>query len=432
MTGRTVDETLPRSDEVKRDWVSIVYLLFALCVSMSVSQEYAGEPSLGRYLLFVAPVIVAALIRPLRLIKAASSKILVILFFVFISGGYFIVRGDVTATLQLLLLGLGTLWFCVKDVKFIDHDLYLIYVAMIGIGAVIWVATDLNLWGLIPGTTDATYGVWRVSFFPNIAFTAFFSLSIILIHTRDGLRDVLKSPIFLIALYFTIFSFVRTALICLVLYIFAFWVMRKLKNPLEMFFASLFIAVSATLFIAFSATIFDSLQNISIVSRLFLRNETQLSEFEIYQQLYRPWLWGEQLKLAWESPNVLGWGSIPFVDLVQNSIFNYGLESGDSVSFPTRLLSQFGAMGLLYWAFLLICLKDMAYRLDRWGCAVFPVIFMTMMQWGSMFHVTDPMALIYTGVLVKGADFIGTGMKSRQHRGDRPTISRRSVASASL
>ncbi|MBL0914180.1 MAG: hypothetical protein IBJ13_01255 [Sphingopyxis sp.] len=402
---------------LRRDWVTILYFIFALGMAMSVSQDYADEPGSIRYYLFVVPVGIAALCRPLSLMNAVGGKSLLIVIMAFVSSAYFLLIGDISAAMQVTLLGLGTIWFCVDKVRFIDRDLTRIYVAAVVVGAIVWILTDFNRWGLIPGTTDAAYGIWRVSFFSNIAFTAFFSLFLILILTRQGFRQInWRNPILLLAIYFTIFSFVRTALICLVLYVASFWILSKLKRPGEMFLFALSVAIAANLFIAFSASIFDLLQNVPVISRLFLRGETQLTEFEIYQQLYRPWLWGEHLKLAWSSPNFMGWGSIPFTELVQDSIFDYGLETGDSVSLLTRLLAENGVMGLFYWVFLIVCLRDLAARGDRWGCAIFPVVITAMMQWGSMFHVSDPMALLYTGLVVKGAAFVRMDVPNRPRK----------------
>lgn len=401
----------------RRDWVTILYFLFALSMAMSVSQDYVDEPGSIRYYMFVVPVVIAALCRPLSLMNAAGGKSLLIVIMSFVSGAYFLLMGDYSATMQVTLLGLGTIWFCVYKVRFLDRDLTKIYVGAVVVGAVVWILTDFNRWGLIPGTTDDAYGIWRVSFFSNIAFTAFLSLFMVLIATRNGFRQTdWRSPVLWLAIYFVIFSFVRTAFICVVLYAGSMWIVSRLKRPAELFFFALAAALATNLFVAFSASIFDLLQNIPVVSRLFLRGETQLSEFEIYQQLYRPWLWGEHLKLAWSSPNFMGWGSIPFVELVQYSIFDYGLETGDSVSLLTRLLAEYGVMGVLYWAFLILCLYDLAARGDRWGCAVWPVVITAMMQWGSMFHVTDPMALIYTGLVVKGSSFILHDVPKRRAR----------------
>jgi hypothetical protein len=175
------------------------------------------------------------------------------------------------------------------------------------------------------------------------------------------------------------------------------------------------IAIGANLVIAFSASIFDALQHIPVIARLFLRGETQLSEFEIYQQLYRPWLWGEQFKMLASSPGLMGWGSVPFTDLVQNSIFDFGVESGDTVSMPTKLMAQFGIPAFLFWAFAFAGLYERARAADRWACACFPVVVLAMMQWGSMFHVSDVFCLFYSLLFVKGRDmFVGGGSRARR------------------
>lgn len=390
----------------RRDWLTLLYFIFALGMVMSVSQEYV-EPNSTRYYLFVTPVVIAALCRPLSLISAAGDKSLLIVIMALVSGAYFLLIGDISAAMQVTLLGLGTIWFCVDKVRFIERDLIRIYIAAVAVGAIVWISTDFNRWGLIPGMTDTAYGIWRVSFFPNIAFTAFLSLFMVLIATRGGFQQTnWRSPVLWLAIYFVIFSFVRTAIICISLYVVSMWFVARFRGPLGLFFFALGAALGTNAFIAYSAPIFEMLQNIPVVSRLFLRGETQLSDFEIYQQLYRPWLWLEHFKLAWSSPNFMGWGSIPFVQLVQHSIFDATLNTGDSVSLLTRLLAQYGVMGVLYWVFLLVCLYDLASRGDRWGCAVWPVVITAMMQWGSMFHVTDPMALIYTGLVIKGSSFI--------------------------
>ena len=387
----------------KRDLIVMGLLTWSLMMAMTVSQDYVAEQSNLRYLMFTMPIIIAALCRPLALSTALGGKAMWLVPFLFLSAAHHSIQGDFTAALQVGLLVLGLVWLCSPPVQFKHEDVYRLYSAFVAIGFFVWIATDFNRWGLIPGTTDPAYGIWRVSFFSNIAFSGFFSLFVILVATKNGWKNSDNRYILALALYFLIFSYVRTAVICLVLYVFCQFIFRKINRPSYLFLTSLLISIAINVLIAFSSSLFNFLQDLPVISRLFLRGESQLTEFEIYQQLYRPWLWGEQLKLAVSSPYLLGWGSIPFVDLVQNSIFDYGLESGDTVSFPTKLLSQFGLAAIFFWIFLIVCLKQAADRMDRWGCAVFPVVFTAMMHWGSMFHVTDPMGILYFSLLVKGS-----------------------------
>lgn len=392
-----------REASTMRDLIVMGLLTWSLMMAMTVSQDYVAEQSTFRYLMFTMPIIIAALCRPLALTTALGGKAMWLVPFLFLSAAHHSIQGDFAAALQVGLLVLGLVWLCSPPVQFNRQDVYRLYGAFVAIGFFVWIATDFNRWGLIPGTTDPAYGIWRISFFSNIAFSGFFSLFVILVATKDGWRNSDNRYILALALYFLIFSYVRTAAICLVLYVFCQFIFRKINRPSYLFLISLLISIAINVLIAFSSSLFNFLQDLPVISRLFLRGESQLTEFEIYQQLYRPWLWGEQLKLAVSSPYFLGWGSIPFVDLVQNSIFDYGLESGDSVSLPTKLLSQFGLAAIFFWIFLIVCLKQAADRMDRWGCAVFPVVFTAMMHWGSMFHVTDPMAILYFGLLVKGS-----------------------------
>jgi hypothetical protein len=389
----------------QRDRLTLVYLVYALVLALAASQHEEDFGTL-RYLLYIVPVSLVALIRPMVLLRSIDLPISLIIVMTYVSCCWFLYQGDYSAVMRIGLFGLSTWWFCASTVRLRDQDVYLLYVGAIALGAIIWLSTDFNEWGLIPGTTSASLGIWRVSFFSNIAYTGFFSLFVIIIAFRNQAARLAAGPVLFIALYFAAFSFVRTVLISVVLYLLGMWILRRMKQPWQLFLVALTLAVLTNLAVAYSASLIGSLQNIPIISRLFLRGETALSEFEIYQQLYRPWLWGQHWSLAWDSPFWMGWGSIPFVHMVKNSIFQYGLETGDTVSLLTRLLYQNGLIGFLYWAFMLACLWRLSKRGDWWGCALFPVVASAMLQWGAIFHPGDPMALLYVGLLAKGSDFI--------------------------
>jgi hypothetical protein len=139
---------------------------------------------------------------------------------------------------------------------------------------------------------------------------------------------------------------------------------------------------------------------------MFLRGETGLSTFEIYQQIYRPWLWGQHLHQFITSPNLMGWGSVEFNVLKTEDLVSGHEELGD-VSLPTRLLAQYGLPGLLFVVFMIARLRVLAKRGDVWGCACFPVVVLGLFQWGSMFHPTDPMFVIYMIIMIHGSAAFG-------------------------
>jgi hypothetical protein len=123
--------------------------------------------------------------------------------------------------------------------------------------------------------------------------------------------------------------------------------------------------------------------------------------YEVYQQLYRPWLWGEQLNQFLSSDYLMGWGSTEFSTLITESLIA-STEMGDTVSLPTRLLAQFGLAGVLFTVYLLVLLKSRANDRDAWACAIWAPVFISLMQWGSLFHPTDGIGFLFMLMIVKG------------------------------
>ncbi|MDZ4390676.1 MAG: hypothetical protein U0974_13200 [Gemmatimonadales bacterium] len=374
----------------------LLFLMASLGVTMALAQDYEEEGGLIFWLL-VLPVVILPMTRPMLLLEAMRGRALIMVLFLLFAGGWQAARGDWSAVLHLSVFIWGVIWVSSDQAKIKFDDLYLLYAAAIGVGVVIWLSGELNLWGVIPGTTLAAgEAVWRVSFFPNIAYTGFFSLAFLMIYTRDPRPKGRYALVFLLAAYFIVFSFVRTAIISLVIYFALTWLFRRKASPSFLFWVALLTSIGATLLIAYSGTIFAGLQNNAVFSRTFFRGETGLSTAEIYDQIYRPWLWGQHLRQFATSPFLMGWGETDFY-----------MRYGGDVSLPTRLLAQFGLPALLFIAFVIGRLAVLAKRGDAWGCACFPAIIMVMTQWGTMFHPTDAMFALYMIILVHGASAFG-------------------------
>ena len=393
----------PAATATRRDWPTLLFLAASLGLSMSVSQEYTGEQTQTQYLMFLLPAIVVSVMRPLALFHAMSTKAGILVAMLLIGGTWHALTGDMQAVFVLGLIVLVYTWHNAPPVRLVREDVQLLYALMVVVGFVVWLTTDINRWGPIPGTTVVEYGIWRVSFFPNISFSAFFSLGVVMLTTMDGWKSASRNWIFWLALYFLVFSFVRTAVVGLAIYIFLQWLLRRHWQPSSMFLMALFVGFGVNLLIAYSAVLFAQFQDIELVSRLFLRGETGLSVFEIYQQLYRPWLWGQHFAQFATSPYLMGWGSTEFMTLVTDQ-YVASLELGDSVSMPTRVLAQYGVPGSLFSIYLLVCLAERARHLDTGSCSVWPVVFLAILQWGSLFHPTDGLGFRLMLMIVKGRE----------------------------
>lgn len=406
--GHPQAPSIPGPLPLARSWPVLVFLMISLGWAMFQPQLYQVERGGLSYYLAVLPALLLPLARPMLLIQAATTRALPIVIFGVVAAAWHFVRGDMDAAIPLLLLTWGVVWISSDAPRIRFDDFYWVYALAVVVGAVAWLGGGVNEWGLVPGTTTlAGQSVWRVSFFPNIAITGFLSLAFIIIFTRDpGKKNALHFVLLGVAAYFIIFSFVRTAVISLMVYFALAWLFRRKNTPSFLFWAALVTAVLSNLIIAYSASIFAAIQNNSVFSRLFLRGEAGLSEYEIYVQLFRPWLWGQHIHQFLTSPFLMGWGSASFNDLKTDSLV-FGYEQTGDVSLLTKLLAQNGLPALLVLGFLVARLTVLAKRGDAWGCACFPVVILAMMHWGVIFHPTNATFAIFMLFLIHGSSGFG-------------------------
>lgn len=404
ITPHTLNVVRPTvSPRANRDWPFLIYIGMSLGVTMSLGQYY--EESGGFiYWALTMPLALLPLARPMIMLDAARGAAFPAVLFAVIGGGWHFVRGDSGAALQAVLLGWGLVWVGSRAARIRIDDLYILYGLAVCVGVLVWLAGDLNQWGVLPGTTSAVgEAVWRVSFFPNIAYTGFLSLILIMVAMRDPRpRRRLAVIVVAVAAYFVVFSFVRTAVVGLITFAALGWLFRRSRSPALLFWAALGSAVFVNIVIVYSPGWFAMLQNNPIISRVFLRGETGLSEYEIWQQLYRPFLWDQHIQQFLSSPFLMGWGSVDFNEL-RTSDLVAGYDQVGEISLPTRLLAQYGLAGALLLVWIVARLRALAKSGDAWGCACFPAATLAMLHWGTMFHPTDAMFGLLVMILLHGS-----------------------------
>ena len=390
----------------------------SLMVTMSLNQEDSIEIESLSYWLLVGPAALLPLFDLRRIIKTLFGRAKLLLAFVVLAGTWHLALDDKRAVMQLGLLILVLTWVSTDSAKLNVKDILRLYVLMVIIGVFVYVLTDQNKWGLIPGTTVEEYGIWRISFFPNIAYTAILSLAVLMMMTKNLSTARAHPVVLVVGSYFLLFSFVRTALIAAALYFALLWWFDKYHEPRRMFWTAVIVAVGANLLIASSVFIVDFLQQFQLISRLFLRGESGLTPEEIYQQLYRPWLWWQHVTLFASSPSLMGWGAFDFFEM-QTEELNVGTTPAGNEAILTKLLATYGLPGILFTIYLFVQLRRSAYAGDHWACACFPAIFLLMMQWGSVFHPTDAMFTIFLLMVARGSrgyvGYQGLAPKRRDH-----------------
>jgi hypothetical protein len=382
----------------------LAFITLSLLVTMSLDQTSSFARGSLQYWLVVLPALLFPLLDLSAILKRLFGEArLLLLFFVF-AGGWHLATGDVRATLQLFQFILMLTWISTDRASISVRDLARLYMFLVVVGVSISVFSDFNRYGLIPGRSDPTYGLWRVSFFPNIAYTGILSLAMVLVLTRSKERARQHPIVLAIAVYFLVFSFVRAAQIAAMIYLALYYLFLRnpALRPTRMFWIALLVAFGFNLAVLVSAQILFALQGVPLVSTLFLRGATNLSVDDILFQLYRPWLWRTHFHLFLSSPAWMGWGSPEFYQRVLDAT-GPPLPTIGSESLPTILLASYGIAGVLFTVYLVQRLRQLAFVDDRWACACFPAVFVLMMNWGSVFHPSDSIFVILLLIMTRGS-----------------------------
>lgn len=380
----------------------LYFLIISLLLLLFTRQLEVIEPGSIKYYLIIIP----ALIFPLTKIQYISCNLFIktwpLLLMVIITITWGAVKHDISAVYRLVLYLFILSWLEVSSLKLKVKTLSRVFLSLIAISIFIYLCSDINYWGLVPGTTSGEQGVWRVSFFPNIANTAFLSLFIFMICTKD--KETFRNNKFVVglSLYFIIFSFVRSAVISLIVYLILRFVFQYVKNVRVLFLLSIVFALTLNLVVGYSTEIIHAIQSSSLVDRLLLRGESNLTNQEIYVQMYRPWVWKQQWSIFINSPYLMGEGLYNFNDFISNSLRGEGVVESDEVSLLLGMLASYGISALLFYYYLLNKNYLNALKLDTWACSIFPVIIFICMQWGCIFHPACAIFVIFFLILVRG------------------------------
>ncbi|MCS3765325.1 hypothetical protein [Bradyrhizobium centrosematis] len=352
-----------------RNRSALLFVSISLVMGLQVGQLTSFGRDSWQYWIYVTLAISFPLLSPIKIMRALLEEGKPLLLLLIWAGCWQLYAGDTHAVAQLFLLVLMTGWTLTDRVQLDVHDLCRLYVFLVLAGAAILIVTNWNPYSLIPGRADSDFGVWRVSFFPNIAYSGILSFAVLLILT-SSFRLARSLPLLCIVVaYFLIFSFVRAVFVSFLLYaLLRVWFSRwSTPRPLRMFWISLLVAFGFVLTTAASPRIIYEIQDYPGISAFLLRGETGVSLDRVYYQLYRPWLWNEQFKLFLTSPWLRGWGSADFYGLVAKTLENpeATLISGGSEALPTRLLVMFGIPGALFTVYLIARLRSLALEDDR-------------------------------------------------------------------
>lgn len=399
-------ETMANASKKSTNYSVLIYIALSSVVSLNVAQTEALEVGTFSYWVLIAIGLVFPVLYYKRILQSLLGPAIPLTIFLAVSGLWSLGHLDIAAFRYLVLLIGITAWLSSNRVDINVSHLSKLYIFLVILGAIFSIAVnDYSRYGVIPGQSDPVFGAHRVSFFPNIGITGIYSLAMVLVLTVN--REIAQKHRYALAVcvYFAVFSFVRTALIGILVYIALYFLYLRLNlSPLKLFLSSIFSAVAINLLVLYAPLYLGFLQNFELTSLIFTQGKTGLSQEELYAQIYRGLLWIEHLKIFESSPYLMGIGTFDFRQLVFGSNNPYEAGGGGTESFFTRLLAIYGIPSFLLLYFFLKSFWKSCKARDLWAAAAFPSITLVMMSWGSAFHPTDALFVIYMLILIKGRD----------------------------
>lgn len=355
---------------------------------------YIPTPS---YILLTLPIGVFVFYMILIYIKnfSLSNNVSFILLFVLFSAYLSLVRFDSSTFSAVSLLGLS--------IFFIDHFKLSISLKLLNslffISLIISIPlyyAGYNYYGFIPGQAGFSHDEvlsGRVSLFPNVTTSIYFSFIIFFINYFFNQNHYQKLLLFISSLYFIYFGVSRTVMLGLIFIFFLHWIMKV--SPLrknwfyQLFIPSIFI-VLPIVFVIFIEEIITSLLalNNEFISNYFFRGLNSVEE--VLNDIARTNIWSEHIRLFLEHP----WG-LSTEQIAQYVNPSLNLSDGGSESFLTKILVRFG-FGAIFLYFFLFALLHRALIKENKYLYVFVYIFIFIgVTYGSFFAAYNMLFLVF-------------------------------------
>jgi hypothetical protein len=318
-----------------------------------------------------------------------------ILLFMLVSSYLSIIRLDFTTLIAILLFSL--LISVVSNFRLqvsinLVNTLFLLSVII----SVPLYYSGYSNFGFLPGQGGFNYDEHlsgRVSMFPNVTISIYFSFIVFLLNYFFNKDYFWKILIYIFSLYFIYFGISRTVMIVLVFILFFSWLLQIYPLRKNWFYQiavpTLFIGVPI-LFVFFIEDIIYLLLSLDneFISDYFFRGYSTVDE--VLKDIARTNIWFEHIRLFLEHP----WGlSTSEVDIYMDKSLN--LSDGGSESFLTRILVRFGFGSFFFYLFIFSLLNRAINEKDNY-LYIFTYIFIFIgVTYGSFFVAYSMLFLIF-------------------------------------
>lgn len=353
------------------------------------------------YILMTLPISLFIGYMSLIYIKNFTSvnRVSFLLLFVAVSVYLSLIRSDYQSLIAILLLGLTMFFIEHFKLRFTLKLINTLFFLSAFLSIPLYYS-GYNYFGFLPGQggfSNDPFLSGRVSMFPSVTVSLYFSFIIFFINYFFNKDFTQKLIVSIVALYFIYFGISRTlmmGLLFILFFTFLFKIYPLKKNLFYQLFLPFILIILPIIVVSFIEEIISFLisLNSDFISEYFLRGYNSVDK--VLDDIARTRIWSEHIRLFKEFPWGLSSGQI---DLYADP--SVGLSDGGSESFLTKILVRFGFGAIFFYLYIFSLLKKSLETKNEY-LYIFSYIFIFIgINYGSFFAAYNPLFLILMGSL---------------------------------
>lgn len=371
-----------------------VLIVYTWGLAMFVDHSAIDEQSPFWYALTVAPAVLFIVMALPAIIRPHYQKATLALVFMSVLASVFsIVRKDFTTALS--VTSLCAMLVAIRHTKVtLGYQFANILFVLSIVCAGLMQASDLGLYGIIPGQSADESVAWRISLFPYTVTPSWLFALVVLALNAARNRGLSRFMFMAAALYFLIFSASRTGYIILMLWL-AFLVCSRVIHFRRRFFYAAFIPLAMLMFVlALNAesilTILVGFDNPLANAVLFKTENGVGSTDQASTSIARTLVWTTHAQLFLQEP-LIGAGTVDVQDITPALA---QLSSHGTESFLTALFARIGSVAVLFMMFMHYLARGAARRGDKLCYCLLILFAISSLAYGSYIVPYDFVFLI--------------------------------------
>ena len=355
---------------------------------------YIKTPS---YIMITLPIVLFVIYGLLHVKKSmVSNETYWILLFLFFSSLLSFIRSDFQTLIALMLFSL--MIFIINNFRLklslkLINTLFLLSVFI----SIPLYYSGYSYYGFLPGQGGFSYDEFlsgRVSMFPNVTVSIYFSFIIFLLNYFFNKNSYQKIILYILSLYFIYFGISRTVIMVLLFVLFFSFVLKIYplqKNWFYQIVLPVFLIGLPIILVIFIEDIIYFLLSLNndFITEYFFRGYSTVDD--ILKDIARTSIWSEHIRLFNEHP----WGlSTAEIELYSDKTLNLS-DGGGSESFLTRILVRFGFGALFFYLFIFSILNRAMEERNNY-IYIYAYIFIFIgLTYGSFFAAYNILFLIF-------------------------------------